>query len=83
MALNYTYHKDKEILKWASYYTNHCITLMEMEERYQVAHSTIWWCFRNRLPLLDVQLYDRVLETLDYNYRNKPIHRHDRKGGRR
>ena len=68
-------HKDAQILTWAKHQTTHTATLMDMEKSMKASHSTIWWCFQHRLPKLDVALYDEVLERLDYNKRNKPIHK--------
>ena len=66
-------HKDREVIKWAELYIARPITFMELEERYDVSHSTIWWNFQHRLPAIDVSLYDRVLEVCDRNKRIKPV----------
>lgn len=73
-------HSDRDIAKWARYYRDNTVTLMELEDLIDVQHSTIWWCFMNRLPLFDIPLYDAVCEKIDWNKRNKPIHR---RGGRK
>ena len=62
---------DKHVVRWAKIYRTNQITLMEMERAFNVSHSTIWWCFQNRLPQLDVRLYDQVLESIDYHKRFK------------
>lgn len=62
---------DKHVVRWAKIYRTKEMTLMEMERAFDVSHSTIWWCFQNRLPLLDVTLYDEVLESIDYHKRFK------------
>ena len=71
---------NKQIVSWAKQYRRGKVTLMDMEDALGVSHSSIWWCFQNRLPELDVALYLEVMEQLDYNMRNKPVHK---KGGRR
>ena len=74
MDRTYKYkYKSADVVKWANYYSRHRITIQGLEDRYGVSHSTIWWSFVNRLPMLDVSLYDMVMETADYNYRNKPV----------
>ena len=69
------YWTNRQVLSWARYYVSNVVTLVDMENQLGVSHSTLWWCFQNRLPLLDVQLYSKVIEKLDYNKRNKPIHK--------
>lgn len=56
---------DKEVITWAKIYCCGVMTLMDMENCLDVSHSTIWWSFQHRLPLLDVRLYDEVLYVLD------------------
>ena len=64
--------KDREVKAWAKAYLKGTReNLMGLEEKLGVSHSTLWWCFQNRLYLIDVGLYVRVLERLDYNKRNK------------
>lgn len=72
-------HKDKDVLKWARYYTSRHTTLMEMEEKFGIQHSTLYWVFLNRLPELDVELYDAVLITIAFNKTHKPVRKY-RKG---
>lgn len=61
---------DKHVVRWAKIYRTKEITLMEMENAFNVSHSTIWWCLQNRLPHIDISLYDQVLESCDYHKRN-------------
>jgi len=72
-------HTNRDIIRWAKYYRDNTVTLMEMEDLLDVQHSTIWWCFQNRLPGLNINLYDEVCEKLDWNKRNKPIHKKERR----
>lgn len=62
-----------QIQRWARYYVDNTVTLVDMERDIDVPHSTLWWCFQHRLPKLDINLYDSVLERLDRNKRH-PIH---------
>ena len=68
--------KDEQVINWAKLYTSKAITLMEMERSIQAPHSTVWWCFQHRLPKLDVALYDKTLERIDYNKRHKGGRKH-------
>lgn len=57
--------KDDEVIGWARRYTARgYMTLMELEQEIGVSHSTLWWCFQRRLPLLDFNLYEVVMERL-------------------
>ena len=72
-------HKDKDVLKWARYYTSRHTTLAEMEDKFGVSHSTLYWVFVNRLPLLDVELYDSVLVSIAFNNTHKPVRKYRRR----
>lgn len=69
------YWTNRQVISWAKKYCKGGVTLMDMEANLQVSHSTIWWNFEHRLPILDPNLYSDVRERMDYNYKNKPIHR--------
>lgn len=64
---------DKEVCEWAlEYVSDRDNTLEKLEKRFGISHSTLWWCFRNRLN--NKALKDRVFKQL---YKNA------HKGGRR
>lgn len=48
-----TYHtkwSDAEIREWAyAYVGDKSASLIDLEDRLGVSHSTIWWCFQHRL----------------------------------
>lgn len=57
---------DDDVLNWAFYYVSspwHTTLTAEMD--LGVSHSTIWWCFMNRLIKLDKRLYDRVVAQMN------------------
>ena len=58
---------DKEVLEWAEEYINTQVTLEELEAKIKVSHSTLWWNFVNRLPRLDMDLYNLVMLTMETN----------------
>lgn len=62
-----TIWKNEDVIKWAQEYANKGVTLRDMENRLNVSHSTIWWCFQHRLSSLDSNLYNQALENLSYN----------------
>lgn len=67
---------DKQVVMWAQLFANSNYTLSDMEECLGVSHSTIWWCFQNRLLYLDITLYWMCLEKLNHH-----IHNHVHKKG--
>lgn len=71
----YTRWSDKAVASWARAYTRRKKeTLLTLEDSLGISHSTLWWCFQNRLGGIDNRLYLIVMEKLDVN---------KRKGGRR
>lgn len=59
---------DKEIKRWAKKYTaTNKATLYSVESDIDVCHSTLWWCFVNRLVDIDKELYDKVMKKLKLN----------------
>ena len=60
---------DENVIAWADLFTAKRTTLMEMEIMIGVSHSTIWWCFTHRLPHIDMDRFDKVLECLTVNTR--------------
>lgn len=65
-------YQEHEVLGWANYYAENVTTLMEMEGKYNVSHSTIWWNFIHRLPWLDYELYQKVLSKIESNKLVRP-----------
>lgn len=66
---------DKEIKNWGKkYLSKKKITLYGLEDITGVSHSTLWWCFMNRLKDIDFEIYGSVVVKLENN-------RH--RGGRR
>jgi len=66
---------DKEIKRWAKKYTaTKKATLFSVESETGVCHSTLWWCFVNRLGDVDEILWIETLNKLKVN---------KHKGGRR
>ena len=59
MATHYKYDDD-EVVEWADYYINLGFSLQELEQLLEVSHSTIWWCFMNRLPHIRPDLCPKV-----------------------
>ena len=55
---------DEEVENWANYYSGTGDTLMALENKLQVSHSTLRWCFRNRLEKINSKLYDKVIIKL-------------------
>ena len=71
----YTRWSDRDVATWARVYTRRKKeTLLTLEDSLGISHSTLWWCFQNRLGEIDNRLYLIVMEKLDFN---------KRKGGRR
>ena len=66
---------DETVISWADLFTSRRITLMEMEVLLKVSHSTLWWCFTHRLPHIDMERFDKVLECLTVNTKVKNIRR--------
>lgn len=62
---------DKEVIGWAEEYVNTQITLEGLEAKIDVSHSTLWWNFVHRLPLLDADLHELVMLTFDSNKHSK------------
>jgi len=58
---------DRDIKGWAKKYLMKRTTLESLEDKIGVSHSTLWWCFVNRLEYIDVDLYDRVSTKLEDN----------------
>lgn len=60
---------DKEIREWAyEYIDNGGTTLIKLEKKLGVSHSTLWWCFKHRLH--NKALSARVLKLLAKNKHN-------------
>lgn len=71
----YNKWSDRDVATWAKAYTRRKKeTLITLEDSLGISHSTLWWCFQNRLGDIDTRLYLIVMEKLDVN---------KRKGGRR
>ena len=68
-------HKENDVLKWARCYTSSHITFEEMENKFGISHSTLYWSFMNRLPQLDRELYNKVLASIAFNNAHKPVHK--------
>ena len=64
--------QDLDVRRWAEYFTSHPrITLMFLENRIGVSHSTLWWCFRHRLEAICPRLYQAAIQQLQNNKNNK------------
>ncbi len=48
---------DNQVLEWAKIYIESKISLDNMEKILFIPHSTLWWCFINRLPRIDYKLF--------------------------
>lgn len=62
---------DQDVLYWAVRYiiVPDC-TLIDLEAKLGVCHSTMWWCFMHRLEALDPELYTRVYNKLKRDHEN-------------
>lgn len=57
---------DSDIQEWTRIHTsNGYISLITMEQNLGVSHSTLWWCFRRRLPTINKNLYNKVTARLE------------------
>ena len=64
----YNRWSDCEVLKWANMYVSKTkCTLMYIESMIGVSHSTLWWCFTHRLPNIDYNIYEQVMNRIYYN----------------
>lgn len=48
---------DDQVLEWAKIYIESKMSLDKMEKILSIPHSTLWWCFINRLPGIDYKLF--------------------------
>lgn len=67
---------DKKVIECAKLIADG-FTIFDVEELTDVPHSTISWTIRNRLPRLDYDLYEQVIEMYA-----RHIHERWRKGDR-
>lgn len=58
---------DAEIMRWANHYIVLGTPIMKLENKINVPHSTIWWCFTHRLQHIDPTMHAEVLERLNSN----------------
>ena len=58
---------NAEVVSWAQEYLSSKDSFKTLEKRLCVPHSTICWCFQNRLYRIDNRLYLLTLERIDYN----------------
>lgn len=66
MARGYKW-TDSQIVAWADSYVYEDFTLFGLEEFLGIQHSTIWWCFMNRLEDINPDLYDLVVKRIAIN----------------
>lgn len=54
---------DDDVILFALFYLD-VQTLMNLEKIYGMSHSTASWVFKNRLPKLDRELYEKVMRLV-------------------
>lgn len=59
--------KDEEIMRWANHYIVLGTPIMKLENKINVPHSTIWWCFTHRLQRIDNSMYNDVIDRINEN----------------
>lgn len=68
---NYRY-TEQDIVAWAKEYVNLPLsTFLKLENTLGVPHSTLWWCFMNRLPHIDFPLYRFVTFKIQDNMKRR------------
>jgi len=65
---------DDQVLEWGKIYIESKISLMNMERDLGISHSTLWWCFVNRLPNIDYCLSQKVNFKLTGGTQDQPLH---------
>lgn len=66
---------DDDVRTWAELYVEKAATLEQLEDTLKVSHSTLWWCFMNRLPAIDSGLAQEVYHRISLNRHSSKWHK--------